>query len=331
MIRKNIKRITSTMLAGFFALATMMTAVALPVHADEVASKGSKIGIKPITEKISLNPGDTYTGTFQVVSPSENTGEFKYNIYATPFQVKDKEYSADFVTENTYTKLSKWITFSKDSGTLKSGETNDITYTIKVPNDVPAGGQYAAIMAEIANSEESNIQTYSRAALTILAHIAGETRREGGVLENNVPSVVFGGTKLSTTSLVKNSGNIDEEAIYTLKIFPFGSSEEVYTNEDNPEVRNILPESERSNTIIWEETPQLGLFTVEQTVEYMGQVSKTSKLVLICPIWLIVIFAALIFAIIFTVVARARGRKTGGEKSSGSRSGRSAEHSTRES
>ncbi|MBQ9019813.1 hypothetical protein IJ096_00575 [Candidatus Saccharibacteria bacterium] len=312
MIRKHIKQISSAVLAAAFAL----LAVAVPVHADEVANKGAKIGVSPITEKVSLNPGDKYTGTFKVLNASENDMEFNYNVYATPFQVKDKDYSADFSTEGNYTKLSKWITFSKDSGTLKAGEKEEITYTITVPNDVPAGGQYAAIMAEIANNEESPVQTTSRAALTILAHIAGETRREGSILENNVPSFIFGGNKLTTTSLVNNKGNIDEEATYTVKIFPFGSSEEVYTNEEDPETRNILPESERSNSFIWDETPQLGLYTVEQTINYLGQVSTTSKLVLICPIWLLVIFIALIFAIIFTIVSRIRARKGSNGRSS---------------
>lgn len=322
MIKKNIKKVFGAALAVAFAFLSVSATATIPVHADEggmVESKGARIGVTPVVEKVSLSPGEEYTGTFKVVNGSEDM-DFKYKVYATPYQVKDKNYSTDFVTTNAYTKLAEWITFDKDGGSVNAKSTDTVTYTIKVPQDVPAGGQYAAIMAELDNSEKSSVQTTSRAALTVYAHIAGQTRQEGTIKENNVPGMVFGGNKITTTSLVENKGNIDVDATYTLKVFPFGSSEEIYTNEDSPTVRTILPETERYNTMIWEETPQLGLYTVEQTIEYMGTTSTTSKLVLVCPIWLIVLFIALILAIIFTVVSRVRSRK----QESGSRSSESS-------
>ena len=223
--------------------------------------------------------------------------------------------------------MHSWITFSQDTVHLDAGEGIEMHYTIDVPQDVPNGGQYAAIMAETeeASGSSSALKANSRVAMKVYARIAGETRESGNIIENNVPGIVFGGNLVTTTSLVENTGNVHQEAKYIMRVFPFGSGEEVYTNEEDPTKATILPETKRYYSLTWEQTPQLGLYTVEQVVEFAGQTSTTSKLVVICPIWLLIIFIALILAIIFTIVTRARSRKQERRESSASRSHHSSE------
>ena len=66
--------------------------------------------------------------------------------------------------------------------------------------------------------------------------------------------------------------------------------------------------------------PQIGIFSVEQTIEFAGQVSTNKKLVLICPLWLLFVIFALLFFIIFWLVSRARSRKRARRSNTGATS-----------
>lgn len=301
MAKVNIKSI-------FTALAAAISMMIATTIAPASALEGERnVQISPPVQKIALEPGETYHGTFKVSNIGFNA--FDYTLTSIPFSVTNDNYDPDFTTEKTSNQIYKWVTFDKSGDHIESNTTQEVGYTVTVPEDVPAGGQYAGLAVSVNNGEQGSMQTTTRVVMKLYASIAGETREEGEIKENKITSFVFGGGKVTATSLVSNTGNTHADATYTLKVYPLGSDEEVYTNEEEPITRTILPETERYTTTTWEETPSLGLYNVEQTIEYMGQTSTTKKFVIVCPLWLIVIFAALIFAVIFTLVSRARARK----------------------
>ncbi|MBR3323521.1 hypothetical protein IKG16_01380 [Candidatus Saccharibacteria bacterium] len=288
----------------------------LRAYADDLPPR--YIQISPTQQHLNLQPGQSFDGSYTV--SNIGTDAFTFEVGVVPYSTQSDKYEPDFTTTTNYTQLAKWVTFPKTSFHIEPNSSVEVNYTINVPTDVPNGGQYAALTASVENGEKGGMKTTSRAAMLLIAKIPGETRETGSILENNIPGIVFGGNKIEATSLLENTGNIHADAKYTMKVYPFGSNEEVFTNEEEPDGVTLLPETKRYHSITWEETPQLGLFTVEQTIEYMGQTSTTSKLVLVCPVWLIVIFIALILAIIFTIVTRARSRKQSRRESSASRS-----------
>ena len=71
----------------------------------------------------------------------------------------------------------------------------------------------------------------------------------------------------------------------------------------------VLPDTKRYHAMTWEKTPSFGIFNVEQTIEYGGKTDTNKKLVIIFPLWLIIVFIALIGAISFWLVSRAQKRK----------------------
>ena len=312
--------IKKLVICGVMTIPLMLVSVvsALPVNAADNDTSKYNVQISPPSQKVSLEPGTTYNGTFGV----NNIGneEFEYTVSATPFSVSGRDYRQDFDVRNTYNQMADWISIDDATGKVSPNESNTVHYTVKVPDDAPGGTQVASIAVSVNNKANSNIQTITRVAMILYAKIPGDVRETGEIKENNISSIVFGGNKITASSLISNTGNTYGDAKYIMKAFPFGSNEEVYTNEEDPLERTILPETERYNTLMWEDTPQLGLFTVEQTIEFMGKTSTTSKLVIVCPVWLIVIFVALILAIIFTIVTRARSRKQSKRESSTSRS-----------
>lgn len=278
-----------------------------------------KLQISPVMVDVELKAGTNETFTFEV----QNAGLKAYNfkIGVTPYSVNGDDYSPDYTTTTSYNNISKWITFSQDEGRVEPGERFEITATINVPDDVASGGQYAMVYAQMAENTESSgsdsgegdnsvgVSINQRVGLIVYSEVEGDTREEGQILENKIPSILFNPPVIAT-SLVENTGNVHTKASYVLQVFPLFSDEEVYTNEENPTELYILPETQRFNSISWDGAPQLGIFRVKQTVKIFDEVSTTEKIVFLCPIWFLFLILLIIFCVIFWLISRARARKT---------------------
>ena len=84
--------------------------------------------------------------------------------------------------------------------------------------------------------------------------------------------------------------------------------EEICTNEEEPDLSLILPETERFHAQTCN-LPIAGIFRVKQTVKIFGETSIVEKTIIVCPIWLLFIIIFVVFALIFYFVAKAKARK----------------------
>lgn len=307
-VLEGLKRVTS--LAVMLALLFVgCVGVAGDVSAAEIPDY--QIQISPVKIELDLKPGETTEAKFKV----QNTGNktFDYKMGVRPFSVSGDDYKQDISTETKYNDIVKWISFSEPEGTIESDHEVEMTLTVKVPKDVPAGGQYAMVMAGMIEPASENtgsgITAEKQVGMLVYSkNVEGETRRTGEIVENKVPSFMFA-PPIQATSVVENTGNVHMEATYVMQVYPLFGDEEVYSNEESPETRTILPETRRLNTMSWNGAPQLGIFKVRQTVKFLDKESVTEKLVFICPLWFLFIILAIIFLAIFWIVSRARGRK----------------------
>ena len=197
--------------------------------------------------------------------------------------------------------MMEWIKLEKDSGSVEPNNGDVVPFTITVPKDAPAGGQYATLIVQDDTEDPDGggsivIQNVIRFAASIFAEVAGETRDEGKILENSIPSIVFS-SPLRVGSTVKNEGNVHTDAEYILQVWPLFSDEEICTNEEKPETSLIMPDTERYHAQTCN-TPALGIFRVKQTVKIFGETSIVEKTILVCPLWLMFV---VIFAIVFAI------------------------------
>lgn len=256
-----------------------------------------------------LEPGEVREGSFKV--QNIGAGAFDFKVYASSYEVKGENYDPVFDGSKDGLKIANWFTFSQDTGHLESDTEVTINYTIRVPQNAPGGGQYGAIMVETVkeNDDKSNIQAISRVGMVIYSHINGEINRCTRILENKLPSFLFN-PPIFGESRVENCGNVDAELSVSLKVYPFFSNEEIYTNEEKPTVLNTLPVTKRYHKELWANSPAIGIFNVEQIIKYGSETKTERKLVIVCPVWLIVLIVLFILSVIFWLVARNRERKT---------------------
>lgn len=291
-LSNKLKTIIATLVATLLAFFTAAPAQAI-----------GQFAISPMYQQITLTPGETYVGNFEVINPGDNTIDFRYTVRVEPFSVEGLD-NLSFTANGSYNQIVNWIELSRAEGIISPNETQEVRFAIHVPENAPAGGQYAAIMVtseeyRLDNSTVDLREKYEASHL-LYTEVAGETARKGKIDNVNVPSFLMSGNITGSASIT-NEGNVHSEAVHTLQVFPLFSKEEIYTNEENPKSSWIMPGNTAFTSISWEETPSLGIFHVIYNVEYEGVESKVDKLVIVCPLWLLFLILLALFLIIFKI------------------------------
>lgn len=304
------KRVLKRVVSILAILTLFFTFFITPKAIAEEVQSGPMIGfmMTPMTESLVLKPGDTYKGSFYIVNPEQNTIPIDYTLKVQSFY-RDDDGNAIFEDVEGRSEITKWIVLDvPDTGTLAPNESIHVFYTINVPFDVPEGGQYAAITATSLTSGESqpNSATLKESvamAHTIFTEIEGHTIRDADITNLHIPNFISDGN-ITASSITTNTGNIHGTATYTMEIYPIFSSNPVYSNKDDPEKKLILPYRTFTHEISWDKTPMIGLFNVHYRVDFEGgEFKELTKLVIKCPIWVIIIaIAVIIIAIVFIII-----------------------------
>lgn len=286
---------------------------------DEVMEQ--TMTVSPPHQKIILVPGEVFEGSVEVSNPATSPYDLKYSVTVGSFSLgKDKDGNVDYNdtdvdTITGYNQIMDWIQLGKTSGTVKPNEVDVVPFTINVPADAPAGGQYATIIVQddtltsMPSSAGVSIQSVVRFASGIFAEVAGKTVEKAEIVENSVPAFSFN-TPLSVSSVVANTGNVHINAEYILQVWSLFSDTEIYSNEEEPAEKLIMPDSKRYNEQSWSGAPRVGIFRVRQTVKALGEVSVIEKIVIICPLWLIIAIIIMMAFAVISLVLKAKSRKS---------------------
>lgn len=313
MKKELVKRIKIEVFAVAFVLLSGLLNVLVNI------GKASAFALSPMNQNIVLSPGDSYRESFLINNPSTSDSSFNYKIEVTPYSVSDD--NTDMYDDySDYNQIVDWITIlGNDTGTVSPNDSITIEYMVNVPEDAPAGGQYAAIRVSEVAQDDSNENTYGiqeniAIAYLLYAEITGNTVHQGEIESASVPGFIFSGN-IRGISSIKNVGNVHGIAHYTMKVYPLFSNEELYTNEEKPEGQVILPGKTLYNESEWNETPAIGIFNVTYSVEFEGVTTEVSKMVIKCPIWLLFVVLAVIAALVIWIVMKIRFGKKKSKKS----------------
>ncbi len=273
-----------------------------PVLADKPAIE---MTISPAKTKIDLAAGQNYSGSFKVINSGQDS--FKFKVYATPYQIKDEAYTQpDFVKETPRTQLSRWVKFEQTEYSIKPEQTLEIKYQVKVPTNIPDGGQYAVLMAETISKNDAMINSIKRIGMIIYGHTDGQTIEQGTATINQ-PSFFNFGAKVNSIVDFNNTGNTDFDGTIKTEIFDLFDN----LKQDQEKSFTVLPETNRKARHQWSNQPKIGLYKVKITASFLDQTTtKTAWILFISPI-LVLALGLLIIAII---IKQAFEKKNHGKK-----------------
>ncbi|MEE0888404.1 MAG: hypothetical protein U0L97_04300 [Candidatus Saccharimonadaceae bacterium] len=266
--------------------------------------------VSPMSQFISLTPGQTYSGSIKVVNPSGSTADLDFSARVTPYSVIGQEYQADLATVSNFSQIVDWVQLDTPTGTIAPNSTAEIPFTITVPADAPAGGQYATIVVSQSSAVDSSISSVVGMASIIYADVAGETTHSGEVLDTSMPGFSFV-TPVSIATTITNTGNVHETASVKLSVVNNVTGERIFPKSDQPDTFSevIMPSSTRLLVRQLDGLPALGAVQVTQTVTYNGTDTTFSGVLVLCPVWFLALIAFTFFSIIFALVFRARSRR----------------------
>ena len=264
----------------------------------------NSFSVFPMTQKISLKAGETYHGYINVAIPAAATEDFAFKVELHPYSVSGKDYDVDLDTKSERSKIVDWIKIEDTEGILAPNGRQKINFTITVPENAPAGGQYAMIGVSSDNSAKEGdvVQNVYEMTSIIFAEIDGEIHHGGEILENYIPGFVTSGAPVVKTT-VTNTGNVHETAYSAIKVKNAITGQEIITpRQDDMHESIIMPESTRELVRTLADLPALGVFEVTQDISYLDHTLNNTTVMVVCPIWFIMLVLATILSVVLMII-----------------------------
>ena len=267
----------------------------------------SYFSVSPTSSKFELKAGETYEGYITVSNPQNSTKDFEYKVTVAPYTIVDNSYTADFMNESDRTQIANWITVENPTGSVKPNETVEVYYRIEVPENVPSGGQYAALLvgSNFATKEESGISigTVSEIASLIFATVDGEIEHKSEIRSNTIPGFVTS-MPIVVSAELSNDGNVHETAVLDLTVKNVFGGQTIFPaeNETSGITEEIMPDSSRFLTKSITDVVPLGIYEVTQSITYGDDVSVVQQVVFACPIWFMMLVAACIVGVVVGII-----------------------------
>lgn len=239
--------------------------------------------LTPPLIKINLSPGQEWESSIKVI----NNNPFDVEVFVSVIDFRaGKEGGVEFLPKETSDKsflLSQWIEVPKESISILAYQSKNIPFKIKVPQDAPPGGHYAAILVGKAPSQEisgSAIKVKPLVSCLVLAKIRGEILEKIWIREFSTDKTFYQKPKVEFTLKIENVGNVHVQPQGEIKIFNiFGKERGKISFNQKTEFGNVLPQSLRTWKFSWEskDSFEFGKYKAQLTLNYGEESKKTEQ------------------------------------------------------
>ncbi|MCP6718035.1 MAG: hypothetical protein KJI70_00605 [Patescibacteria group bacterium] len=210
-------------------------------------SNSYALTVSPAKVEFSGDPGDVISGTITLI----NSGNRDSTFYSSFESVETQGTWGDPVFTGEVSGLASWIEVSPSEVHLKMKERIRTSFTIRIPENANAGGNYAAIFwgtSSPKGSGDGSVGISSRIAILVLLNVSGEVIEDGQIKNFQTNKEFFNYLPIDFSYLLKNNGTVHlkPEGKITIKNI-FGKAISVLSA--NPNKYYALPGAERAFSI----------------------------------------------------------------------------------
>lgn len=294
------------------ALTAIITGtIGSPINAqaeEEITATGTSVlSVEASTPKLEygiLTAGNSYTKTLTITNNSAEQTTFGLSIAS----------AAGVDPESQHSQMVEWITLGSSDYTLAGEASTNISVRVKVPKDTTAGGQYAALVASNASDDAIELANIS-------AIISGDGLQYGGEVSSVTASWFNLSPEVKTHIDIKNTGNVDFDSTYKFAFRSIFGGDPIF---EESATTTMYPGTSTSIALDYPSAPAIGIYKATQSVTYVNAAGEivehtTDRLIIMCPIWLLIILGVLIIGIIVLVIVLVKKRSGKGKSKKGSK------------
>ncbi len=240
------------LLSTFYFLLSFSSAV--------FAQEKFTLTVTPPLFQLTIGPGEFWASSLKAV----NTNPYDVTLYASVmnFESSGEEGQGKFTPlvdqnqEANPNTLARWIEVSREPIFVPKGTSAEIPFSIRIPEDAPPGGHYAAILVGLEPAGDASgptIRVSSYVSSLFFVRIKGDVREEGGIREFRTNQSRYESAKVDFTLRFENTGTVHVRPAGSVIIYDMWGKERgrVALNEKT-DFGNVLPKSTRKFLLSWE-------------------------------------------------------------------------------
>ncbi len=307
-INKNLKLINKLKTFTFYFLLYPIFLLSifyflLSVESASAANDGLSLTVTPPLFQLNIGPGEFWASSIKVA----NTNPYDLNIYASAvnFSPRGEDGQGSFIPlvfqdeESKKASLAGWINVPADSVLVPKGQTGEIPFSVKIPQDAPPGGHYAAILVGTrpfgGKEDGALISVSSMVSSLFFVSVKGDIIESANIREFRTEKDFYQKPKANFILRLENGGNVHIQPQGDIAIYNMWGKKrgKIFINQQTT-FGNVLPKSVRKFSFDWigeESIFEAGRHKAIATLSY-GQYGR-QNISAVAYFWIVPVFPIL--------------------------------------
>ena len=270
------------------ATVAFLLCIAAPAYAQE----GSlSITVTPSLFQLSIGPGESWSSSVKIVN--NNQYDATYYAQVLDFEAAGEDGAAKYIpiisrvsSKPIPYSLASWMSVPQVPMTIKAGHSQEVPFTLHIPENAEPGGHYAAILVGSKpqgslTSTGAKISSYVSSLLFV--RIKGDIIESGRIREFSTRQSIYQEPSADFSLRFENTGNTHVRPEGDITIYNMWGKErgKILINEDS-NFGNVLPKSLRRFKFSWQGESSafdIGPYSAVVTIAYGedGRKNVTAK------------------------------------------------------